>query len=283
MQTYLIIRFLVDKNLVDDCYRAYAYFRWVDDVIDDSSTTNSERVAFIQRQRALVDGLYKNKSPECLLKQEELIVDLINNDRIENSGLRSFIENFLAIIEFDTQRRGHFVTQNELRLYSNRIGIAVTDAIQYFIKNGHPYPKHPNQYAAATAAHLTHILRDIHEDFAVGYINIPAEYMHKNNLNPEHLDDYALQNWVHAQVKAAREGFRLGKHYIDQLEVLHCKIAAHLFCDRFEVVLNSLERSDYSLHASLNERSKLPNWMGNMWVVIRVTIQHLAGRLLGRR
>ncbi len=34
-QTYYTARLMVDKDLVDDCYRAYAYFRWADDIIDD--------------------------------------------------------------------------------------------------------------------------------------------------------------------------------------------------------------------------------------------------------
>ena len=33
-QTYYTIRLLVDRDLVPDAYRAYAYFRWVDDVLD---------------------------------------------------------------------------------------------------------------------------------------------------------------------------------------------------------------------------------------------------------
>jgi len=33
-QTYYTIRFLVDRQRVEDAYRAYAYFRWVDDVLD---------------------------------------------------------------------------------------------------------------------------------------------------------------------------------------------------------------------------------------------------------
>ena len=33
-QTYYTIRFLVDRERVEDAYRAYAYFRWVDDVLD---------------------------------------------------------------------------------------------------------------------------------------------------------------------------------------------------------------------------------------------------------
>ena len=38
-QTYYTIRFLVDRPLVDDAFRAYAYFRWVDDVVDAVAST----------------------------------------------------------------------------------------------------------------------------------------------------------------------------------------------------------------------------------------------------
>jgi phytoene/squalene synthetase len=34
-QTYYTVRFLVDHERVADAYRAYAYFRWVDDTLDD--------------------------------------------------------------------------------------------------------------------------------------------------------------------------------------------------------------------------------------------------------
>ena len=35
-QSYLTARLLADRDLVDDCLRAYAYFRWVDDMVDIS-------------------------------------------------------------------------------------------------------------------------------------------------------------------------------------------------------------------------------------------------------
>jgi hypothetical protein len=33
-QTYYTARLMVDRDLMDDFYRAYAYFRWADDMID---------------------------------------------------------------------------------------------------------------------------------------------------------------------------------------------------------------------------------------------------------
>lgn len=68
-QTYYTARLMVDKELVNDFFRAYAYFRWVDDIIDIESRSTSERISFIKSQRALIDGLYKNRYPNDLSVQ----------------------------------------------------------------------------------------------------------------------------------------------------------------------------------------------------------------------
>ncbi len=56
-QAYYTARLLVDKDLVDDFYRAYAYFRWADDIIDASSQSNDHHISFIKRQRELIDAV----------------------------------------------------------------------------------------------------------------------------------------------------------------------------------------------------------------------------------
>src|SRR5512141_1255876 len=52
--TYYTIRLLVDRDRVDDAYRAYGYFRWVDDVLDADSGSSSERKAFLDRKKSLL-------------------------------------------------------------------------------------------------------------------------------------------------------------------------------------------------------------------------------------
>jgi hypothetical protein len=42
-QTYYTIRFLADRDKIADAYRAYAYFRWVDDALDAESSSSHER------------------------------------------------------------------------------------------------------------------------------------------------------------------------------------------------------------------------------------------------
>ena len=276
-QSYYTARLLVDKELVNDCYRAYGYFRWVDDIIDVSSQSSSERISFIRRQKELVDRLYREERPDDLVPEEEIIADLIGHDRGESSGLQFFIRNFLAILEFDAYRKGRLISQGELRWYSSGLGKSVTDAIQYFIGNGHPYPESNNRYLAATAAHITHMLRDISSDIAEGFINIPVEYLEAHGIKPEDMDSPPFRAWVRSRVEMAREYFQEGKRYLDELAVLRCKIAGYWYCARFEGVLDDIERDDYFLRDEYPRRRSIFKWFRMAWLAITVAIRHVAG------
>jgi phytoene/squalene synthetase len=280
---------------VDDCCRAYGYFRWADDVVDGDTTvpgeepsdaplsTRDRRIAFIRRQRELIDRLYANERPSGLAPEEQIVADLIDSDRAEASGLQSFIRNFLAIIEFDAHRRGRLISEGELNWYSNRLGKAVTDAIQYFIGNGHPYPAADNHYLAATAAHITHMLRDLLPDVADGYVNIPREYLEAHGITPQDAASPPMRDWVRDRVELARHYFREGKRYIDGLGVLRCKIAAYWYCARFEGLLDTIERDGYLLRASYPKRRKLSTWLAMACLALSISLRHLSRQRLWRR
>jgi phytoene/squalene synthetase len=276
-QSFFTACLLVDNDLVDDCLQAYAYFRWVDDVVDISSQSRQERINFIERQRDLINQLYASIRPVDLTPEENIIADLICHDRGENSGLRSFINNFIAIIEFDAHRKGRLITQEELTWYSECLGKAVTDAIQYFIRNGHPYPDSENRYKAATAAHITHMLRDMYPDISEGYINIPKEYLAENNLNLNGVNSPVFRAWVKERVKLARKYITEGKGYLDELNVLRCKIAGYWYCARFEVVLDTIERDGFNLRTQYDERNKFTTWLKMAWLGIYTTLKHVTG------
>ncbi len=277
-QTYYTARLMMDRHLVNDFYRAYAYFRWADDIIDVSSQSDEERIAFIRRQKDLIDRLYRNERPLDLMPEEEIAADLISNDRGENSGLQSFIRNMLAIIEFDAYRRGRLISQAELTWYSNCLGQSATDGLQYFMSNGHPYPATEGRYLAAIAAHITHLLRDQDQDTADGFINIPREYLEAHGVGPQDVDSPAFRAWVRDRVELARAYFREGKRYLDQLDVLRCKIVGYWYCARFEGVLDTIERDDYTLRPRYNERRKLSTWLKMAWLGLSLTLRHIVRR-----
>jgi phytoene/squalene synthetase len=279
-QTYFTGRLMIDRDLVDDFYRAYAYFRWVDDVIDISAQTDRERIDFIKRQRELIDGLYSNGRSNDLTPEEEILADLIRHDRGENSGLQSFIRNMIAIIEFDAYRKGWSIDLEELVWYASCLSQSVTDGIQYFIGNGHPYPDGDNRLSAAIGAHITHLLRDTVPDTADGFINIPAEILETHNIKPDDVDSDAYREWVRVRVEEARKEFHDGIRYLNNLDILRCKIVGRWYCARFEAVLDTIESDDYHLRAEYEERQQISTWLKIIWLGVSITLKHIAGRRL---
>ena len=277
-QTYLTGLLLIDRDLVDDFFRAYAYFRWADDVIDVSTNSDEERSTFIKRQRDLINNLYDNDRPTDLTPEEEILADLISHDRGENSGLQSFIRNMFATIEFDAYRKGRSVGHEELIWYSICLAESVTDGIQYFIGNGYPYPDGDNRYSAAKGAHIAHMLRDSFPDTVDGFINIPAEYLETHDIKPDDVHSAPYRAWVKERVAEARQNLHAGKRYLDGLFVLRCKIAGYWYCARFEAVLDTIERDDYYLRANYSARRRLSTWLKVSWLATMVTFRHVTRR-----
>ncbi len=281
-QTYYTVRLMVDRGLVDDCYRAYAYFRWADDVIDVESQSSDERISFIQRQRELIERLYNNEPPGDLTPEEEMVADLIRHDRGGNK-LGSYVLKFLDVIEFDAYRKGRLISQDELTWYSDCLGKSVTDGIQYFIGNGYPYPATEDRFLAATAAHIAHMLRDMVEDIAEGFINIPREYLEAHGISAQDIHSPPFRAWVRERVEQAREYFSEGKRYLDELDVLRCKIVAHWYCARFDGVLDAIERDDYVLRPRYDERRKLSAWFKIACLGVSVVLRHVTRRVFTRK
>ena len=284
-QSYAIACLLADRDLTNDCLRAYAYFRRADDVIDITSRSSKERLAFIEGQKRLVDRLYEGERPDNLMPEEEMMADPIAHDRGENSGLQSFIRCFIEVLEFDAGRKGRLISQAELGWYSHCLGKAVTDAIQYFIGNRHAYAESPNRYLAATAAHITHMLRDMTEDLSEGFVNVSREWLEDHDLgrevgdiSPSIVHDPEFRAWVQGQVELARLYFQEGKNYLDGLDVLRCKIAAYWYCARFECVLDAIENDEYVLRRHYHERRKLSTKLKMGWLATSLALRHFIRR-----
>ena len=255
-QTYYTARYMVDRNLVDDFFRAYAYFRWMDDMIDETLESQKERFSFIKRQRELIDALYQKQTPNSLNTYEEIVAVLIEHDQNANSKLQSFIRNMFAIVEFDAYRKGQIITEEQLEWYTNCVAKSTTDGLQYFIGNDHEYPIDENQYFAAKAAHIVHLLRDTVEDLQNGFINIPKEHIELHGIDISQMESPAFRAWVRERTAKAREYFIKGKQYLETLSVYRCKTVGLWYCARFEPILNQIENENYILKSSYEEKGK---------------------------
>ena len=255
-QTYYTIRFLVDRNQIPDAYRAYAYFRWVDDWLDTNAGSKAEKIAFINRQRSLIDCSYLDQTLPDLLDEEQMLVDLIRNNEDANSKLQVYIWNMMAVMTFDAERRGRLVSQQELTNYSHHLAVAVTEAMHHFIGHDDPPPQHESRYLAVTAAHIVHMLRDTVDDLSNGYFNIPREWIESYDLDPCAFESDPYRKWVKNRVQLARSYFRAGRNYLDQVN-MRCRIAGYAYMARFEHVLDMIEMDGYRLRSDYHDGNSL--------------------------
>ena len=263
-QTYYTIRVLADRDLMADAYRAYAYFRWMDDQLDQSGMGKRGRLLFVERQTSLIDQYYRGEWPHPLSDEESLLVELIRSERGKRSGLQSYIRNMMAVMSFDAGRRGQLISEAELNQYTHSLAVAVTEAMHYFIGNRCKAPQGKTRYLAVTGAHITHMLRDTLEDVEAGYINIPREIVEANRMDPRDVQSEPYRNWIKSRVGLARACFKSGQSYLAQIESPRCRMAGFAYAARFETVLSAIERDDYHLRPTYPECKSATSavWMG---------------------
>lgn len=271
-QTYYTVRFLVDRDLVEDAYRAYAYFRWVDDILDADSGSDSERMAFLDRQKSLLESCYRGESPRDVDIQENMLVELVQHDHEKNSGLKAYLYNMMQVMEFDVRRRGRLISQTELGDYTRWLAIAVTECLHYFIGHNDFSPHDGARYLAVSAAHIAHMLRDTADDLRVGYFNIQREVLEANHIWSQDVKSEAFHAWVKSRVDLAREYFEAGKDYFARVQNLRCRLAGIAYISRFEWVLDTIEREGYILRPHYNERKGLGAGLRMVWLTLSTLI-----------
>lgn len=265
-QSYYTIRLLADRDRRADAYRAYAYFRWVDDLVDGDGPLGEAR-AFLRRQQALLDAGYAGRMPADLRPEESLLAELIAGDNETDSGLQVYLRHMMAVMAFDAGRRGRLISAAELEEYSRLLATAVMEALLHFIGHGQPAPDGPARYSAVVGAHIIHMLRDAAEDAAAGYVNVPAEYLAAHRLDPTDTAHPAYVAWARERVALARACFDEGRATIAALDNPRRRLAGFAYLARFEWLARLIARDDYHLRPSYPQR-KSP--AAALWMAWRV-------------
>jgi hypothetical protein len=272
-QTYYTIRFLADRERVEDAYRAYGYFRWVDDILDAGDLARSraeaaERRAFLQRQKSLLETCYRGESPQDVNIQEQMLVELVRHDQGKNSGLQLYLRNMMQVMEFDARRRGRLISQVELNEYTRWLATAVMECIHYFIGHDDFSAHDETRYLAVSAAHIAHMLRDTFDDAQIGYYNIPREVVEANHIDPLDVQSDAHRAWVKSRVLLAREYFEAGKGYFARVQNRRCRLACFAYIARFEWLLDTFEREGYILRPRYQERKSVGTGLWMSWLTL---------------
>lgn len=271
-QTYYTFRFLVDRARKQDAYRSYAYFRWLDDLIDSDSGTREEKRLLLEREQMLLEACYRGETPDVQGPEEQMLVDMVHNDQRKDSGLQIYLRNMMKVMAFDAKRRGRVISHAELTVYTHWLASAVTEALFYFIGHGDAPPCNEMRYHAVCGAHVVHMLRDGVEDISAGYLNIPAEYIQNQQISLEQLHSRPFRKWVYGRVKLARQYFANGRRYFAQVKGLRCRLACAAYLARFEWVLNRIEMDGYCLRQSYAERKSLKAALWMAWRTLTASI-----------
>ena len=231
-QSYLTIRWLADPAYRADAFALYAYFRWLDDTVDERLGDRDERLAFVERQRALLVRAAAGARPSGLSPDEALLVGLARPDRPDRAGQRGdavllSLHAMLDVMEFDAQRRGRPVTQQELDDYTQDLAVAVTEALHHCIGHGCRSAHDETRYVAVTGAHVAHMLRDLVEDLDAGYLNVPSELLVDGQLSRDDLLSPELRAWVRDRVALARSCFATGRRCLARADSARCRLAGH--------------------------------------------------------
>jgi len=271
-QTYYTIRFLVDRARVDDAYRAYAYFRWVDDILDADSGSESERQAFLERQKSLLGKCYQGETPRDVNIQEKMLVELVQRDREKKSGLGIYLRNMMLVMDFDARRRGRLISQAELNEYTHWLAVAVTENLHHFIGHGQFAPLDETRYLAVSAAHITHMLRDTYDDMRAGYYNIPREVLEAHHIGPQDVHSTAYRLWVQSRIQLAREYFKAGRAYFRRVQNPRCRLACFAYIARFDWLLDTFEAEGCFLRPQYEERKHLGTGLRMSWLALSSAI-----------
>ena len=264
-QTYYTIRFLVDRPLVEDAYRAYAYFRWVDDVVDEVTATgwdasDTERLVrsrFLGRQQTLLEACLNGEEPGVVDPHEAMLVELARHGDRTDPRLAAYLRHMMLVMAFDVARRYRIVTRQELDDYTRWLAIAVSEAMHYFIGNGTRAPHDETRYQAASGAHIVHMLRDTYADVRAGYFNVPRDLLEVASIGPADVRCDAYRAWVRERVSAARAAFAAGQSYFSHVESRRHRLAGIAYMARFQWLIEALERNDFTLEEEYPEQRSL--------------------------
>jgi phytoene/squalene synthetase len=202
--TFILDR-VVSKDKREYLNLSYAYFRLVDDFVDDPKTSVAEKREFIERQKNFVKSCWNNSAVEPQTKEEYFVYYFIEYSLQNN--LEKLIESIYGMIDsisWDVDRLsgdGVF-SEEQLYNYGSMQSESVQNILYYFMSGNDPKEyKHDNLDLSITNTRML-MLRDLEEDIDAGFINISREDVEKYGLNIRDLKkDENLNLWIKDQVQ----------------------------------------------------------------------------------
>ena len=230
---------LLPRRVRRATYVLYAFFRIVDEVVDDDrGLSPAEKRAELDRLRAEALGEATPTRPVLAA-----FADLVVAYDIPEGSVDRFVDAMAADVS-----KSRYATYGELEAYMDGSSVAVAEMMLAVMRPDDPERARPHARALAEAFQLTNFLRDVREDV----VERDRIYLPRSTLARHGADERAIRRFdptpgfraaVRTELERAERRYRMGVAGI-----------RHLPADcRFAVLLAAVLYADY--HRSIRRRN----------------------------
>ena len=244
----------MDRLRANVFFCAYAYFRWVDDIVDSEDASIDQKTTLLDRQRAWIAELYENPESlrviSSLTAEEQLLFFVIQHDLAGGKqALRLSISDMLRSIEMDATRRGRVVSSEVLTQIQMHRTRAFADFVSTLLHQRTLVGAENRLLVFALACDEAHKLRDLIQDVTFGYFNISFEELREYEIDLNDLNCPGLREYVKDKVSSTRASFTRARRDLRHVSAT-LRAACLIYGLRHLMLLKAIENDAYYLRFS---------------------------------
>lgn len=258
---YWINRILLNPDAFPISCFIYAYFRWLDDLVDSPGMPNCTMSTILRSQRQSIVGQFAGQEDERkdLNPYEKMMLLAVHMALRSGYSIEQPILDMLDALELDSLRRYSVATKETLDEISFKLGRAYTDFYWIFTNDPLCPPLPDDVYMLGFGAYQVHMLRDFYEDLSLGYYNVSIEDLSQLNLdNKEGLALADKSSWVEMMAKKALGSLQLGllslEHVPNERFRFICYSTSAKYCD---YLVNRIYQANFKIPIAFGGYSTL--------------------------
>jgi phytoene synthase len=238
---FIFSTFFLNKEKSNALNAIYAFCRISDDIVDDDSISDSEKVIKFNK--------WKNEFTESLNGNTK-----INEYRIDKNHFLDLLKG----MEMDLNKK-EFKTFKDL--YEYCLCVASTVGLIFIKITGYKNPD-TVEYAVnlGVALQLTNILRDIKKDIENGRVYIPEEDLEKFKYSKEdiskNLYNENFVNLIKYEINRAKSYYEKANKYLDSVDY-NTMLPARIIDKTYFKILKKIEKKNYNIYSGSVRLSKI--------------------------
>jgi len=250
--------FLLPKSRRDGLAALYAFMRLIDDVADENNDASAKQRALAKWRAALDEAVMANgrANISALSGASEVLPALVDTMRRYNMPAR-YLHDLISGAEMDLTVKS-YSTFDRLREYCYRVAgtVGLTCTHVFGFRDARALDLAEK---LGLAFQLTNIIRDVHDDYAMGRVYLPGEDLAQYNIKPEDFgrDEATLgvRELLRFEAERAWQCYEEGAALLNLIEP-ESRSALWLLVHTYSALLARIEDLDFAVFAERVRLSK---------------------------